>query len=260
MRNEKSIKRTSKQFGTQVENYNKYRSVLPKEFYNSIFDLNKREKVEKVLDLGCGTGKSTENLVKKDIEIFGCDHDSKMLYQAKKNSLERGFGIKYKKCEAENLPFQDNYFDIVTIGNAFHWFANKKAVKNIERVLKPRGLLFIYWKQIDKEDIKLRRKIFRQFNPNYSGSGKLITFKKCKELLDNNGFQKTKHLIKKFPFYYNLESAIGRLKTTGSYFNLTHKQKLEFDKVAKNIFEDYFAQKKEINFLPAIHIGYTYKK
>ena len=260
MKKQKRINKTGNRFGEQAENYNKYRSEYPQEFYDFIFNLSKTKKVTNVLDMGCGTGKSTEKLFYPGIKVVGCDHDSRMLNYARKNTRHHNLPIVYKKCEAENLPFKENSFDIITIGNAFHWFANKKVAKNIERILKPNGLLFIYWKQIDSEDIKLRRKIFRQFNSEYSGRGKLITSRECSELLNNYEFQKTRHLIKKYKFNYNLESAVGRLKTIGSYFNLTPKQKLEFNNIAKKVFENYISQRGKITFSPTTHICYTYKR
>ncbi len=250
---------TKNQFGTQVKEYNKYRSEYPQKFYNFLFSLVKTKKIENILDLGCGTGKSTEPLVREGVKVVGYDHDFKMLNQAKKNAIERHLPIEYIKGEAENLPFENNSFDIVTIGTAFHWFANKKAVKNIERILKPGGLLFIHWKQIGKEDVRLRKKIFSKFYPEYNGSGILITSKEVQGLLKNQGFQKIKNINKKYKFHYTLESAVGRLKTIGYYFRLSSKQKIEFEDIAKKTFNDYLNKKSKIEFLSTTQIVYAYK-
>jgi len=251
--------KTKNKFGTQVKEYDKYRTEYSDEFYDSLFILAKTD-VKDILDIGCGTGKTTEKLARKDIKVVGYDHDSKMLNQAKENAKKRNLPIKYIKGKAEELPFEDNSFDIITIGNAFHWFANKEAVKNIYRVLRPNGLLFIHWKQIGKEDIKLRRKIFRQFNPEYNGSGILITPEKCMELLGGQSFQGIKHVNKKYTFGYNFESAIGRLKTLGNYFSLSLEQKIEFERIAKKEFSDYFDGKSKIEFTSTTRIIYAYKK
>src|SRR3989344_6002928 len=168
----KTIERTKKRFGSQVRAYDKYRSIPPEKAYKLLFSLIKKEGVIDVLDVGCGTGKSTEPLVRKNIKVVGCDHDVKMLDQAKKNALSRNLDITYKKCEVENLPFKPNSFDIVVCFNAFHWFANRKTVKNIKRVLRPGGFLFIFWKQIGKEDVFLRKKIFSHFGLHRKYSSK----------------------------------------------------------------------------------------
>jgi len=251
---------TKNQFGTQVKEYNKYRSEYPREFYDFLFSLAKTKKIEKILDVGCGTGKSTEPLVHGGLNVVGYDHDSKMLDQARSNALERHLPIEYIKGEAEDLPFEDNSFDIVTVGTAFHWFANKKAVKSIERILKPDGLLFIHWKQIGKEDVRLRKKIFSKFYPDYNGSGILITPEEVQRLLKNQGFQGIRNTNKKYKFKYTLESAVGRLKTVGYYFRLSPQQKIEFEDIATKIFSDYLNKKSKIEFDATTQIVYAYKK
>ena len=251
---------TKNKFGSQVKEYNKYRSQYPREFYDFLFSLVKIKKVENILDIGCGTGKSTEPLVRGNAKVIGYDHDSRMLKQARSNALEYHLPIEYIKGEAEDLPFEDNSFDVVTIGTAFHWFANKKVVENIERILKPDGLLFIHWKQIGKEDVRLRKKIFSKFYQDYKGSGILITPEEVIDFLKNQGFQKIENTKKSYKSNYNLESAVGRLKTVGYYFRLSPKQKIEFEDIATKVFSDYLNKKNKIEFGATTQIVYAYKK
>lgn len=46
---------------------------------------------------------------------------------------------------AHDLPFADGTFDAVTIAQAFHWFADEDALKEIARVLKPQGRVAMIW-------------------------------------------------------------------------------------------------------------------
>ena len=250
---------TKDKFGTQVKEYDKYRTTYPKEFYDYVFRISKIENAKDILDLGCGTGKSTEPLYRKGLNLVGCDHDKRMLEQAKENARHQDLPIKYVLGNSESLPFGEEVFDIVNVGNAFHWFANLESVQEIKRILRPNGLLFIHWKQIGKEDVELRRKIFRQFNPEYNGSGILITPETVIGLLENQGFYDMRTLTKKYKFKYNLESAVGRLKTGGNYFRLFSKQKVDFESIAKGVFEDYLSEKGRIEFLSTTQIVYAYK-
>lgn len=43
---------------------------------------------------------------------------------------------------AENLPFEDDFFDMVYTSQVIHWCDAEKATKEMMRVLKPRGLFF----------------------------------------------------------------------------------------------------------------------
>ncbi len=150
------INKHKKQFGNQAENYTKYRKPYTEELYKLLFSLIP-DGNKKILDIACGTGKSTEPLLtRKDLEVFGVDHDPLMIEEAKKQAMSKNLDIKYSVADVEHLPFQDQMFDVITVGTAFHWFVNEKSITEIKRVLKEKGLLFIFWvlttKDIPEED------------------------------------------------------------------------------------------------------------
>ena len=53
--------------------------------YKLLFSLV-HEGNKKILDIACGTGKSTEPMVRDDVEVVGCDHDSLMIEEAIKQA------------------------------------------------------------------------------------------------------------------------------------------------------------------------------
>ncbi len=63
----------------------------------------------KLLDLGCGYGKDLAHFSKGDIDIYGVDSSQQMLKLAKK----RVPSAHLEKGSFHNLPFSDNYFDMV---------------------------------------------------------------------------------------------------------------------------------------------------
>ena len=67
-----------KLFGPEAKNYTKYRTPYPKE----LFDLLVKEIPQgstTILDIACGTGKSTEPLVDTNLKVTGTDHDPLMV-------------------------------------------------------------------------------------------------------------------------------------------------------------------------------------
>ncbi len=66
--------------------------------------------------------------------------DSKLLSAA---SSYQSQGIVYQKAAAESLPFHSRSFAAVTAFGSFHWFDNAAALREIERVLLPSGVLLI---------------------------------------------------------------------------------------------------------------------
>ncbi len=95
-----------------------------------------------VLDIGCGTGALLSIIAKDvDVKLAGIDISPNMIRVANERLGQKA---DLKVGDAENLPWLDNTFDIVTSTNAFHHFPNPRiAVKEMMRVLQPDGLLVI---------------------------------------------------------------------------------------------------------------------
>ncbi|MGH8015984.1 MAG: class I SAM-dependent methyltransferase, partial [Candidatus Zixiibacteriota bacterium] len=94
---------------------------------------------KKCLDVGCGTGLSSIAIADLCESVFGIDMSDAMLAIAAKHPK-----IKYQKANAENLPFGNMTFDLITVGLAMHWFDQIKFLKEAARVLLPNGWLVIY--------------------------------------------------------------------------------------------------------------------
>jgi ubiquinone/menaquinone biosynthesis C-methylase UbiE len=98
-----------------------------------------------ILDIGCGTGKLAHRLVDhhRDARVFGIDLSESMI-QAGQHRITSGARIHLVVGDSEHLPFEDRTFDFVTCSNSFHHYPDQtKAVKEMQRVLKPGGRLFI---------------------------------------------------------------------------------------------------------------------
>jgi len=100
----------------------------------------------KILDIAAGTADITIEFLKKnkDYEIFHTDINLSMLKEGKRKLINQGKITPSILCDAEALPFPNNYFDCVTIGFGLRNMTNKeKALKEIYRVLSPGGKLVI---------------------------------------------------------------------------------------------------------------------
>lgn len=100
----------------------------------------------KILDIAAGTADLTIALAKKNqtYSIFHSDINQSMLLEGRKKILNEGLIIPSIVCDCEELPFNDNYFDCVTIGFGLRNMTNKQnALKEIYRVLSPGGKILI---------------------------------------------------------------------------------------------------------------------
>lgn len=101
---------------------------------------------EKILDLAGGSG-DLSILFKeknKNVQIIHSDINEEMLKEGKKKIIDKGLLIPSVTINAENIPFSNNYFDIVTISFGLRNMTHKNKVLNeIYRCLKPGGKIVI---------------------------------------------------------------------------------------------------------------------
>jgi SAM-dependent methyltransferase len=100
-------------------------------------------KGKKVLDIGCGNGDFCKKLIDNNaVEVVGLDGSINMINAARKNCPQ----AKYIICDlmSEELPFKENYFDIVTAKMMLMNLSSLiNLAKKIKRVLKNEGLFAI---------------------------------------------------------------------------------------------------------------------
>lgn len=92
----------------------------------------------RALDMGCGTGLSTEPLTSFARVVVGVDVSEAML------TARAGDGdAHFVRARAERLPFRDDAFDLATAASAIRWFG-PETIGEIGRVLKPKAWLVVY--------------------------------------------------------------------------------------------------------------------
>ncbi|MBW1657165.1 bifunctional demethylmenaquinone methyltransferase/2-methoxy-6-polyprenyl-1,4-benzoquinol methylase UbiE [Flavobacterium quisquiliarum] len=106
---------------------------------------DKKPKV--ILDIATGTGDLAILLAQTNAEkIIGLDISAGMLEVGKKKVQEKNLSniIELVLGDSENMPFEDNYFDAITVGFGVRNFENlEKGFSEILRVLKPNGVFVI---------------------------------------------------------------------------------------------------------------------
>jgi demethylmenaquinone methyltransferase/2-methoxy-6-polyprenyl-1,4-benzoquinol methylase len=119
-------------------------------------DVKWREKVlqmvagthpKKILDIATGTGDLAILMAKTEAEnIIGLDISIGMLEVGKQKILHKNLDKRIEMVlgDSENMPFDDNYFDAITVAFGVRNFENlEKGLIEILRVLKPNGIFVI---------------------------------------------------------------------------------------------------------------------
>lgn len=136
---------------------------LPKGLANSgAIDIAKRLRIisgGKVLDVATQGGGFINTLMKiiKDYESFvGIDLTSNKFKSAIKEFKEEA--VEFKEMNAENLEYQNNTFDTVSISHSLHHLANiEKVLAEMKRVLKPGGHFIVQESYRDGEQTETQR-------------------------------------------------------------------------------------------------------
>jgi ubiquinone/menaquinone biosynthesis C-methylase UbiE len=128
-------------FGRTAREYELGRPEWPGELLDQVVaDLGLGSDAE-VLDLGAGTGKLTRLLVPRFARVVAVEPDDAM-----RAVLEEVVpGAEALAGSAESIPLGDGDVDAVFSGEAFHWFATRETVAELERVLRPHGAFVIFW-------------------------------------------------------------------------------------------------------------------
>ncbi len=112
-----------------------------------VVDIVATHQPKNILDIATGTGDLAISLAKTSAtELVGLDISEGMLDVGRKKITDKHLHSKIKMVvgDSENLPFEDNSFDAVTVAFGVRNFENlEKGLSEIYRVLKPKGVFVI---------------------------------------------------------------------------------------------------------------------
>jgi SAM-dependent methyltransferase len=102
-----------------------------------------------VLDLAAGTGMLTRPLLAAGLEVTAVEPVAEMRALLPE-------GVRALEGAAEAIPVGDAAVDAVTVAQAFHWFDGDAALQEIHRVLRPDGLLALFWnRRVDDDPVSV---------------------------------------------------------------------------------------------------------
>lgn len=111
--------------------------------YPALVDKLSSLSYEKILDLGCGTGAVLKLITDKNkhAQAYGLDISENMLKQAEQKLNDKAM---LSLGDAEHLPFENDFFDVVYCNDSFHHYPSPKAaLSEVQRVLKESGTFII---------------------------------------------------------------------------------------------------------------------
>ena len=110
---------------------------------NVVSSYVEKQRINTILDLGCGTGRFSEALaVHFETEVIGIDPSTKMLEQARRKLRDRR--VRYKLGCGEAIPLPNSSVDLIFMSMIFHHFDNPILVaRECRRVLRDGATAFL---------------------------------------------------------------------------------------------------------------------
>jgi SAM-dependent methyltransferase len=112
---------------------------------------------DRVLDVGCGTGKSSRDAARRarDGSVLGVDLSSRMLDDARRRSAEEGLtNVEFLQADAQVYPFEPASFDVaISVFGAMFFCDPEEALTNVRRSLRPGGrIAFLSWQRFEHNE------------------------------------------------------------------------------------------------------------
>ncbi|WP_354641181.1 class I SAM-dependent methyltransferase [Kitasatospora camelliae] len=134
-------------FGPVAAQYDAARPSYPAELFDELERLAGRPlKDADVLDVGAGTGIATRLLAARGARVLAVEPSDGMAARLRAVSPR----IPVVKGVGDALPFHDGSADLVTYAQAFHWTDPDRSVPEAFRVLRPEGVLALFWNVKDR--------------------------------------------------------------------------------------------------------------
>lgn len=121
-------------FSNQAEGYARYRPTYPATLYEALAERTPGWDV--AWDCATGNGQVAVALTNRFETVVATEPSLRQLAHRQVHD-----SVRYVRCTAQACALADRSADLVTVGQALHWFAGDEFFGEVRRVLKPGGLV-----------------------------------------------------------------------------------------------------------------------
>ncbi|WP_309114028.1 class I SAM-dependent methyltransferase [Saccharothrix sp.] len=124
-------------------------------YHERLLDAARIGPADRVLDIGCGTGKSTRDAARRAAHALGVDLSSRMIEEARRRADREGVAnVAFEQADAQVHPFPEAAFDVVISRHGVMFFGDPdKAFANIASALRPGGrMTLLTWQPLARNE------------------------------------------------------------------------------------------------------------
>jgi SAM-dependent methyltransferase len=163
-------------FGKTASDYGRFRAGYPEELFERLVRFGAGKPGQRVLDIATGTGFLGRGFALRKCAVTAIDISFELMRQAMAADSQAGAAMRYVRGRAEALPFPPCSFDLVTVGQAWHWFDRLRAAAEARRVLRADGMLVIAhfdWLPLPGNMVEATEHLIEKHNPKWKLGGGL---------------------------------------------------------------------------------------
>jgi ubiquinone/menaquinone biosynthesis C-methylase UbiE len=130
----------------EASRYDRTRPSAPPVIADILTQLIHTPRPALVVDLGCGTGRSTLMWAERAERVIGIDPSEDMLGEAIRRlaTTPHATNIAYQAAFARQTGLAAGSVDVVTCSQAFHWMEPSSTLAEVARILRPGGIFAVY--------------------------------------------------------------------------------------------------------------------
>lgn len=231
-------------WGKTSADYAKYRPGPPLSLYKMLQAHNVGLAGQSVLDQGTGTGVFGRQLARQGCHVVGTDISDNQIQFAKELAKAEGLtNIEFLVSPAEENPFPDHSFDIISASQCFVYFDKTKWIPEAKRLLRPGGkvvMAFFQWLPLEDPISGASENLVLKHNPDWSAHSLKGIANQFEDWFRND-FHQTALLIYDEDIKFTREVWRGRMRALrGIGASLTDEQVERFDREHDQMLKEKF--------------------
>lgn len=221
-------------FNQESDKYLLYRPKYPKELYELIKSVTRNHNT--VWDCACGNGQISIDISEYFTLVEGSDINENQILNATKRK-----NINYSVQNSESTNYMNDYFDVVCVGQALHWFCSDKFFDEVKRVLKKDGFFFCwgysFFKISNELDEIIEKEFFKVIDSFWSDKNRVLHDKYSNI---DFPFEKIEIPVIKMIEHWNLNQLMAYLNTWSAVKICNEKNNIDIVDLLENKLVNYW--------------------
>jgi len=138
-------------YNGKATDYAAYRLPYASEVFEAVSKATGLDSTWRMADIASGTGRVSEIFIEHVARVLAVEPNGEMREQANR-LLNAGGAFESVAGTAEHTTLPTASVDLITVGQAWHWFDPQAAACEFRRILKPEGWVALIWNRLGNED------------------------------------------------------------------------------------------------------------